>query len=132
MSRREPASATAGSTGVHPFSDPSVSSGTRRFPRRLLPWAVLVLGGFAAWWSTLGASLSDDGHNIALAWRMSLGDAPFVDEMNLRATGSLLAVPFTWLWIQLMGMTGLVLASRLLFVAVAFGAGILVSRALRI
>jgi hypothetical protein len=62
---------------------------------------------------------------------MSLGDAPFFDEMNPQATGSLLAVPFTWLWTQLFGMTGLVLASRIFFVAVAFGVGFLACRALR-
>jgi hypothetical protein len=83
------------------------------------------------WWSTLGADLSDDGHNIALAWRLSLGDAPLADEMNPRATGVLLAVPFTWLWTHLVGMTGLVLASRLFFVAVVIGTGYLAYRALR-
>lgn len=86
---------------------------------------------FASWWSTLGADLSDDGHNIALAWRLSLGDAPFADEMNPRAMGVLLAVPFTWLWTHLVGMTGLVLASRLFFVAVVIGTGYAAYRALR-
>jgi hypothetical protein len=97
----------------------------------MVRWGALLLLIFAGWWSTLGADLSDDGHNIALAWRMSLGDSPFADEMNLRATGSLLAVPFTWLWTHLFGMTGLVLASRIFFVAVAFGVGFLAYRALR-
>jgi hypothetical protein len=97
----------------------------------LVRWGAVLLAIFACWWSTLGADLSDDGHNIALAWRMSLGDSPFADEMNLRATGSLLAVPFTWVWTHLFGMTGLVLASRIFFVAVAFGVGFLAYRALR-
>jgi hypothetical protein len=97
----------------------------------LVRWGAVLLAIFACWWSTLGADLSDDGHNIALAWRMSLGDSPFVDEMNIQATGSLVAVPFTWVWTHLFGMTGLVLASRLFFVAVAFGVGFLAYRALR-
>ncbi|MGH8774633.1 MAG: hypothetical protein ACRDWI_05465 [Jiangellaceae bacterium] len=98
---------------------------------RLVRIGAVLLALFACWWSTLGADLSDDAHNIALAWRLSLGDAPFVDEMNTQATGAFLAVPFTWLWTQLFGVSGLVLASRLFFVAVAFGVGYLAYRALR-
>ena len=113
---------------VHPESPES--AGTLR-EMRLVRWSAILLAIFACWRSTVGADLSDDAHNIALAWRMSLGDAHFVDEMNPQATGSLLAVPFTWLWTQLFGMTGLVLASRIFFVAVAFGVGFLAYRALR-
>jgi hypothetical protein len=113
---------------VHPESPESAGS-LREM--RLVRWSAILLAIFACWWSTVGADLSDDAHNIALAWRMSLGDAPFIDEMNPQATGSLLAVPFTWLWTQLFGMTGLVLASRIFFVAVAFGVGFLAYRALR-
>jgi hypothetical protein len=131
MNPPEQASANFGSTSGSAVTDAPDRKEARRGVRQLMPWGVVLLGVFASWWSTLGASLSDDGHNIALAWRMSLGDAPFVDEMNLRATGSFVAVPFTWLWTQLVGMTGLVLASRLFFVAVAFGTGFLVYRALR-
>ena len=102
-----------------------------RHEELLVRWVAVLLAIFALWWSTLGADLSDDGHNIALAWRMSLGDSPFVDEMNIQATGSFLAVPFTWVWTNLFGTTGLVLASRFFFVAVAFGVGFLSYRALR-
>jgi hypothetical protein len=115
---------------VDPESPESAAVAARREVRPVL-WGAILLAIFACWWSTLGADLSDDAHNISLAWRMSLGDAPFVDEMNPQATGSLLAVPFTWLWTQLFGMTGLVLASRIFFVAVAFGVGFLAYRALR-
>jgi hypothetical protein len=115
---------------VAPESPQSAIIATRH-EERLVLWGAILLAIFACWWSTLGADLSDDAHNIALAWRMSLGDAPFVDEMNSQATGSFLAVPFTWLWTQLFGMTGLVLASRIFFVAVAFGVGFLAYRALR-
>jgi hypothetical protein len=110
---------------------PASAAVAARHEVRPVVWGAILLAIFACWWSTLGADLSDDAHNISLAWRMSLGDAPFVDEMNPQATGSLLAVPFTWLWTQLFGMTGLVLASRIFFVAVAFGVGFLAYRALR-
>lgn len=103
---------------------------TQREERLVLGGAV-VLAIFACLWSTLGADLSDDGHNIALVWRLSLGDAPFADEMNTQALGSLLAVPFVWVWTHLFGTSGLVLASRLFFVAVAFGAGFVAYKALR-
>jgi hypothetical protein len=71
---------------VDPESPESAAVAARREVRPVL-WGAILLAIFACWWSTVGADLSDDGHNIALAWRMSLGDAPFVDEMNPQATG---------------------------------------------
>jgi hypothetical protein len=71
---------------VDPESPESAAVAARREARPVL-WGAILLAIFACWWSTVGADLSDDGHNIALAWRMSLGDAPFVDEMNPQATG---------------------------------------------
>src|ERR671910_3797175 len=129
----EPTADTDASVAPAAMSADSAWSSTvvTRREERIVRWGAVLLAIFAGWWSTLGADLSDDGHNIALAWRMSLGDSPFADEMNLRATGSLLAVPFTWVWTHLIGMTGLVLASRIFFVAVAFGVGFLAYRALR-
>jgi hypothetical protein len=87
---------------------------------------VLVL----AWRLTLGASSDDDGHVVTLALRLSRGDSALGDEMNLQATGSLLAVPFVWAWDHTVGTTGIVLASRVWFVAVAAVVGVVASRAL--
>ena len=111
-------------------ADRSADDAALRREKRGVGVGAVLLGLFACAWSTLGADLSDDAYNIGSAWRMSLGDQPFVDDMSVRALGSFLAVPFTWLWTQLFGMTGLVLASRVFFVVVAFGVGYLAYRAL--
>lgn len=84
-----------------------------------------------AWRLTLGASADDDGHAVALALRLSRGDIALADEMNLQVTGSLLAVPFVWAYDHLVGTTGIVLASRVWFVAVAVVVGLVTARALR-
>lgn len=90
-----------------------------------------LLVAFALWRATQGADLSDDGHVTALALRLSRGDEPFVDEMNIQALGSLPAVPFTWAWTALFGTSGLVLASRVFFVCAAALAAWIAYRALR-
>lgn len=90
-----------------------------------------LLGIYALWRATLGVDLSDGAHVVALARRMANGDQPFDDEMNLQALGSLPAVPFTWAWTALFGTSGLVLASRILYVCVAGLAVWVAYRALR-
>jgi hypothetical protein len=57
---------------VDPESPESTAVAARREARPVL-WGAILLAIFACWWSTVGADLSDDGHNIALACRMSLG-----------------------------------------------------------
>ena len=100
------------------------------------PWVVagttviiLVVG---LWRITAGASLSDDAHVIALAVRLARGDVPFADEMNAQVLGSIWAVPFTWVWLHAVGTTGLVIASRVVYLAFALGVGVLAYRALRV
>ena len=104
-------------------------------PRPAARWAAVagatVLVLVLAWRLTLGASTEDDGHVVALALRLSRGDAPLGDEMNLQATGAFLAVPFVWAWDHTVGTTGIVLASRVWFVAVAAVVGLVTARALR-
>jgi hypothetical protein len=51
--------------------------------------------------------------------------------MNVQSLGSLVAVPFTWAWTHLFGLSGLVLASRYFFIAVAVACGVLAYTALR-
>lgn len=93
--------------------------------------ATAGLGLLALWRVRLGADLGDGTHVVALAMRMAQGDQPLSDEMNLQALGSLVAVPFTWVWLQLVGNETIVLASRVFYVALALAVGGLVYRALR-
>lgn len=86
---------------------------------------------FALWRVTVGIDFGDGAHAVAQALRLANGDVPFVDEMNLQAQGALLAVPFTWVWRNSVGIDGIVLASRVWYLVVACGAGWLAVRALR-
>ncbi|MCK0110853.1 hypothetical protein MWU75_01680 [Ornithinimicrobium sp. F0845] len=99
--------------------------------RRLVAVGALLLTVFAIWRAGIGADFGDGTHVVALAMRMAQGDMPLADEMNLQALGSLPAVPFTWVWLSTVGVDGIVLASRLWYVALALLAGVLGYRALR-
>lgn len=90
---------------------------------------LLVLLGL--WRVRQGVDLGDGAHVVALAVRLAEGDAPLADELNLQALGSLAAVPFTWIWLQVVGLEGVVLASRTFYLALALGAGGLGYAALR-
>lgn len=93
--------------------------------------ATVLLAGLALWRVRLGADLGDGTHVVAQAMRMAQGDQPLTDEMNLQALGSLAAVPFTWVWLQLVGTEAIVLASRVFYVALALAVGTVAYRALR-
>lgn len=93
--------------------------------------ATVLLVGLALWRVRLGVDLGDGTHVVAQAMRMAQGDQPLTDEMNLQALGSLAAVPFTWVWLQLVGNEAIVLASRVFYVALALAVGTVAYRALR-
>ena len=93
--------------------------------------ATFALIAWACWRTQFGADTGDGGHSVAMAVRLAQGAVPFVDEMNAQATGSLLAVPFTWAWLHVVGLGGIVLASRLFFVVLSTAAGLIAYRALR-
>lgn len=96
-----------------------------------VPVATLALALFAGWRVRIGADVGDGTHVVALAMRMAQGDQVLADEMNLQALGSLAAVPFTWLWLHLVGVEGIVLASRVFYLVLAFSTGVVSYRALR-
>ena len=93
--------------------------------------AALVVVALAAYRATLGASFYDDSYYVTSAVRLAQGARLFVDEMSVQALGQLAVVPFVKLWTQLFGLSGIVLATRLLYVAVGTAFVALVSRLLR-
>ncbi len=107
-----------------------VSRPTRPERLSVTTLSVCVLA-FGAWFVTLGADLRDGGHAVALAWRLSLGDGVFTDEMNVQALGALCAVPVTWLWTHLFGVSGLVLTSRVFYLLLSVLVGAVCYAALR-
>jgi hypothetical protein len=65
-----------------------------------------------------GVDLSDSSHAVELSLRLAQGDVPFRDEMNVQVLGAWPAVPFVWAWQHVVGLDGIVLASRVWFVLV--------------
>lgn len=111
----------------HPRSV-AVAGGGRLWP--LVAMAAVVVG-LVAWRATLGMSFQDDGYYAAGTIRLALGGRLFVDEMLVQSLGFLAAVPFAKLWTTLFGMTGVVVALRLFYVAVATATAVVVYRLLR-
>jgi len=79
----------------------------------------------------LGLDLGDGTHAVELALRLARDDLPFRDEMNLQVLGAWPAVPFVWVWSHLVGLDGIVLASRIYFVALSIGVAALTWWAVR-
>jgi hypothetical protein len=94
-------------------------------------FGVLLLVAAVAWRARYGISFFDDGYYASLPFRLSQGARLFTDEMTPQGLGFLIPALFAKLWHAVFGMYGLVLALRLLYVAAAVGAGIVVYRALR-
>ncbi|HET8987839.1 MAG TPA: hypothetical protein VFN43_04935, partial [Humibacillus sp.] len=66
---------------------------------------------------------------VELTMRLARGDQPFRDEMNLQVLGAWPGVPFAWVWLHTVGVTGIVLASRVFFVVLALAVAALAWRA---
>lgn len=79
--------------------------------------------------SRYGVDFSDSAHAVELAMRMAQGDLPFRDELNLQVLGSWPAVPFVWAWVHVVGLDGIVLASRIWFIVFSGLCGLVAWRA---
>ena len=84
----------------------------------------VALAGAAIWRARYGIDFSDSSHAVELALRMAQGDVPFRDELNIQVLGSWPAVPFVWLWTHVVGIDGLVLASRVFYVLLGLACGV--------
>jgi hypothetical protein len=97
-----------------------------------LPWDELGACFVVAWVVVMvvrrlsyGVDFRDEAFYAAITQRFALGDVPFVDEINLRATGSLFATPFYWVFVKLTGSTdGIILFLRKVYVAVELGVAV--------
>ena len=103
---------------------------SRRLTTGLLTVA-LVIVVLAAYRATLGASFYDDTYYVTSAVRLAQGARLFIDEMSVQALGQLPVLPFVKGWLALFGLTGIVVATRLLYVVVATATVALVSRLMR-
>jgi 4-amino-4-deoxy-L-arabinose transferase-like glycosyltransferase len=92
---------------------------------------VAAFGLLAAWRATFGITFIDDAHYAVVTLRLAQGARVFADEMTSQALGFLPAVPFARLWTALFGTSGIVLALRLFYVALAIAVGYVIYRCLR-
>ncbi|WP_182525534.1 hypothetical protein [Nocardioides dongkuii] len=102
-----------------------------RLERAVVLAAGVLVVVWAAAWIRVGIDTGDGGYVVALQLRIAQGDLPLVDELNPQSLGALHGAPFVWLWHQLFGLGGLVLAARAAFLVATVAVGVLAYRALR-
>jgi hypothetical protein len=96
-----------------------------------LAGVVVLALGLLAWRASFGLTFADDSYYVIVPMRLAAGARPLADDTSLQSLGFLAAVPFVGAWIAVFGMTGVVLASRLVYVLLASLAEIVVIRSLR-
>jgi hypothetical protein len=94
-----------------------------RIERIVVSAVALLVIAMIAVRSTFGVSFYDDSHYVTVALRLAQGARPFADEMSVQSLGFLPATTFVWLWTHLFGLTGLVTAFRLAYIAAATAVG---------
>jgi len=68
------------------------------------------------WRMRRGIDFTDEAFYLSLAHRFALGDKPFVDELNIAQTASLLLYPLVKLHVLVRGTTGIFLFIRIVYV----------------
>jgi hypothetical protein len=105
-------------------------SPSRRERRLVLVMALAVLA-LAAYRASVGQSFYDDTFYAVVPWRFVHGARFLIDELSLQTVGEMVSVPLVWAWEHLAGLTGIVLAIRLLWVALAAAGAAIATRLLR-
>jgi hypothetical protein len=85
----------------------------------------------AAFRATFGVSLYDDSHYVTVALRLAQGARPLADEMSVQSLGFMPSAAFVGVWWRLFGLDHLVMAYRLLYIALASSVGALAYAQLR-
>ena len=94
----------------------------------LLASAVFVLAALRA---SIGLSFYDDSYYVTVALRLARGARLFVDELSLQSAGELVSAPFLRFYESYVGLTGVALFARELYVVLAAVAGLIAYRLLR-
>ena len=102
-----------------------------RREHRLLVLAVLAVVALAAYRASVGSSFYDDTFYAVTPWRFAHGARFLIDELSLQTPAAWVSVPLVWFWERVAGLTGIVLAIRLLWVALAVAGAAVAIRALR-
>jgi hypothetical protein len=71
-----------------------------------------------------GVDATDEAFYCSLTHRFALGDWPYADDVNLRQTSGLFAMPIYWAYVKIRGDTdGVILLLRGLYLAITCGVG---------
>lgn len=109
---------------------PNTSPQTRRANLAIALTAAAVVS-LAAYRASIGQSFYDDTFYAVVPWRFAHGARFLADELSLQTVGEMVSVPFAWLWERAFGTTGIVLAIRLLWIALATAGAAVSIRLLR-
>jgi hypothetical protein len=93
--------------------------------------AAIAVVALVAYRASIGLSFQDDTFYAVVPWRFAHGAKFLLDELSLQTVGEMVAVPLVWIWERIFGVTGIVLATRLLWVALATAGAALAIRLLR-
>lgn len=114
-----------------PMSSLPPTDRATRSPALPLALACTAVLALAAHRASVGQSFYDDTFYAVVPWRFAHGARFLLDELSLQTIGSMIATPFAWTWERLFGTTGIVLAIRLLWVALAAAGAALCARLVR-
>jgi hypothetical protein len=114
-----------------PMPSAADSSAANRRENRTVVLVALAVAALAAYRASVGQSFYDDTFYAVVPWRFAHGARFLIDELSLQAVGEMISVPLVWVWERFAGLTGIVLAIRLLWVALAAAGTLLATRMLR-
>ncbi len=80
-----------------------------------------------------GVDVLDEAYYIAIPYRFVLGDIPFIDEISIHQTSSILIFPIVKIFYIATGsMSGIILAMRLVYLLAAAGVSVLIYRSVKV
>jgi hypothetical protein len=109
---------------------PNTPAPTRRETLTVALIAALVVA-LAAYRASVGQTFYDDTFYAVVPWRFAHGARFLIDELSFQTVAEMISVPLVWLWERVFGLAGMVLAIRLLWVALATAGAWLACRLLR-
>src|SRR5436190_14820321 len=107
-----------------------VGGGELALWKRILGGSILLIAAaFALYRCFFGIDFTDEAQYVAQGYSPLVGGIPFVSDMLLQQTVSLLLSPLLWLFIKVSGSTdGMVLFFRILWWAAAGSTAIVIYR----
>jgi hypothetical protein len=126
-----PTKASAGGIRQFHWSTGSITRMMKKFEIGLFAVLILILFLLILNRIHYGVDLTDEAYNLAIPYRLSLGDLPFIDEIDPHQTSSLMLVPIIKLYTLLFGTEFLVLSMRYVYILFTLGIAYLIHKSVR-